>query len=282
MAEIIAELVEQAVAALSPAPDAAAAADRPCAASQRGRRSAALCARGRAAWRAVPRLTCDGRLRRLRELRARWRRAPLPDLVRLVAAELVSEVCSVYAARPGDILELAATEGLNPQAIGRTRLRVGEGIVGLCAATAHGDEPAGRAEPSGLRLSSGDRRGAVRLHARRAGAPRRAHAGRAWRCRTARRATTPTTRWTSWRPWRCCWPRCWRPAARPTAPRRASARTVPRVFAGTTLVAGIAIGPVVLHGSRRPAVRVCWPTTRTRSWRGCTRRRTGCSRGSTS
>ena len=36
---------------------------------------------------------------------------------------------------PGDVLELAATEGLNQAAVGRTRLRVGEGIVGLCAAT---------------------------------------------------------------------------------------------------------------------------------------------------
>ena len=33
------------------------------------------------------------------------------------------------------ILELAATHGLNPAAIGHTRLRVGEGIVGLCAAS---------------------------------------------------------------------------------------------------------------------------------------------------
>ena len=37
--------------------------------------------------------------------------------------------------RPGDMLELAATEGLRPEAVGRTRLRVGEGIVGLVAAT---------------------------------------------------------------------------------------------------------------------------------------------------
>ena len=62
-------------------------------------------------------------LSRLRDLRARAA-APLPELVRLVAAELVSEVCSVYVQRPGDILELAATEGLNPNAIGNTRLRV--------------------------------------------------------------------------------------------------------------------------------------------------------------
>ena len=61
--------------------------------------------------------------------------APLPDLVELVAAELVAEVASVYVRRPGDILELAATCGLNPGSVGRTRLRVGEGIVGLCAAS---------------------------------------------------------------------------------------------------------------------------------------------------
>ena len=73
-------------------------------------------------------------LARLRDLRAHGP-APLSTLVRIVATELVSEVCSVYVQRPGDILELAATEGLNPDAVGRTRLRVGEGIVGLCAAT---------------------------------------------------------------------------------------------------------------------------------------------------
>jgi phosphotransferase system enzyme I (PtsP) len=61
--------------------------------------------------------------------------APLGELARLLAAELVSEVCSIYVMRPGEILELAATHGLNPSAVGRTRLRVGEGIVGLCAAT---------------------------------------------------------------------------------------------------------------------------------------------------
>ncbi len=73
-------------------------------------------------------------LSRLRDLRAHDA-APLSALVRLVGSELVSEVCSVYVQRPGDILELAATEGLNPDAVGSTRLRVGEGIVGLCAAT---------------------------------------------------------------------------------------------------------------------------------------------------
>ena len=72
-------------------------------------------------------------LARLRDLMARGV-TPLPELVRLVAGELVSEVCSIYVSKPGELLELTATEGLRPEAIGRTRLRVGEGIIGLVAA----------------------------------------------------------------------------------------------------------------------------------------------------
>jgi phosphotransferase system enzyme I (PtsP) len=75
-------------------------------------------------------------LARLRSLMARGP-APLSEIARLVASELVAEVCSIYAMKPGDMLELAATEGLRLEAVGRTRLRVGEGIVGLVAATAH-------------------------------------------------------------------------------------------------------------------------------------------------
>jgi phosphotransferase system enzyme I (PtsP) len=72
-------------------------------------------------------------LARLRQLMAVGT-VPLPALVRLVAEELVAEVCSIYVVRPGEILELAVTEGLRPEAVGRARLRVGEGIVGLAAA----------------------------------------------------------------------------------------------------------------------------------------------------
>ena len=61
--------------------------------------------------------------------------ATLAALTQMVAGELVAEVCSVYALRPGDTLELFSTHGLNPDAVGRTRLRVGEGIVGMAAAT---------------------------------------------------------------------------------------------------------------------------------------------------
>ncbi len=60
----------------------------------------------------------------------------LNALAELIAGELVSEVCSVYVMRGGDILELSATIGLRAGSVGRVRLRVGEGLVGLAAATA--------------------------------------------------------------------------------------------------------------------------------------------------
>ncbi|HET9147663.1 MAG TPA: putative PEP-binding protein [Acetobacteraceae bacterium] len=58
----------------------------------------------------------------------------LSELVELIASEMVVEVCSIYVVRPGEILELVATHGLRPESVGRTRLRVGEGIIGLTAA----------------------------------------------------------------------------------------------------------------------------------------------------
>jgi phosphotransferase system enzyme I (PtsP) len=60
----------------------------------------------------------------------------LDRIVRLVAAEMVAEVSSVYIIRAGEVLELFATEGLRPEAVHRTKLRVGEGLVGVIAATA--------------------------------------------------------------------------------------------------------------------------------------------------
>ncbi|MBS0519303.1 MAG: phosphoenolpyruvate--protein phosphotransferase [Proteobacteria bacterium] len=58
----------------------------------------------------------------------------LAEVVRLVANEMVAEVCSIYLLRAGEVLELFATQGLNPSAVHRTRLRVGEGLVGDIAA----------------------------------------------------------------------------------------------------------------------------------------------------
>jgi phosphotransferase system, enzyme I, PtsP len=59
---------------------------------------------------------------------------PLPKLIELVACEMATEVCALYVMRAGEMLELAATWGLRAGAVGQTRLRVGEGIVGLVAA----------------------------------------------------------------------------------------------------------------------------------------------------
>src|SRR6516225_2755178 len=78
-------------------------------------------------------------LKRLRDTMARGGspEETLGEVVRLVANEMVAEVCSIYLLRAGEVLELFATQGLNPSAVHRTRLRVGEGLVGDIAA--HGD-----------------------------------------------------------------------------------------------------------------------------------------------
>jgi phosphotransferase system, enzyme I, PtsP len=60
----------------------------------------------------------------------------LDQVVEIIAADMEAEVCSAYLMRAGDILELSATQGLFPESVHRTRLRVGEGLVGVIAATA--------------------------------------------------------------------------------------------------------------------------------------------------
>lgn len=77
-------------------------------------------------------------LRRLRDVMAGQGTAQerLNTIVRVIAADMVAEVCSCYLMRAGEVLELFATEGLRPEAVHRTRLRVGEGLVGVIAASA--------------------------------------------------------------------------------------------------------------------------------------------------
>ncbi len=60
----------------------------------------------------------------------------LQTIVGLIASNMIAEVCSCYLMRAGDVLELFATQGLNKEAVHRTRLRVGEGLVGDIAAHA--------------------------------------------------------------------------------------------------------------------------------------------------
>jgi phosphotransferase system enzyme I (PtsP) len=77
-------------------------------------------------------------LRRLREIMAERQsaQARLDKLVSVIASNMVAEVCSIYLRRAGGVLELFATEGLNRDAVHRTRLKPGEGLVGLVAQTA--------------------------------------------------------------------------------------------------------------------------------------------------
>jgi phosphotransferase system enzyme I (PtsP) len=92
-------------------------------------------------------------LRRLREIMAEPSSAQtrLDRLVSVIAANMVAEVCSIYLRRAGNALELFATEGLNRAAVHRTRMRSGEGLVGLVAETA---EPINLSEaPSHPRFS---------------------------------------------------------------------------------------------------------------------------------
>jgi len=56
--------------------------------------------------------------------------ARLDKIVSLIAANMVAEVCSIYFIKDGGWLELYATEGLNKDAVHRTRLKMGEGIIG--------------------------------------------------------------------------------------------------------------------------------------------------------
>ena len=76
-------------------------------------------------------------LNRIRQVMAKPGAAQLRlnELVKVIATEMVAEVCSVYVMRAGELLELFATEGLNPTAVHQTRLRIGEGLVGTVAAT---------------------------------------------------------------------------------------------------------------------------------------------------
>ncbi len=74
-------------------------------------------------------------LARLRDIMAGGGRVQerLDQIVRAIANDLVAEVCSVYILRTGDVLELFANVGLLPEAVHRTRLRLGEGLIGVIA-----------------------------------------------------------------------------------------------------------------------------------------------------
>ena len=74
-------------------------------------------------------------LRSLREIMASKESAQdrLNMIVSVIAANMVAEVSSIYLRRPDGVLVLYATEGLHRAAVHQTRLKRGEGLVGLIA-----------------------------------------------------------------------------------------------------------------------------------------------------
>ncbi len=77
-------------------------------------------------------------LKRLRELMQEplEPQERLDRIVRDIASNMVAEVCSLYVLRSDSILELYATEGLNPTAVHLAQLHLGQGLVGTIAASA--------------------------------------------------------------------------------------------------------------------------------------------------
>jgi phosphotransferase system enzyme I (PtsP) len=74
-------------------------------------------------------------LRRLRDTLASKAggQARLDRIVQLIAESLRTDVCSIYLFRDSETLELCATQGLRPESVHKTRLRLGEGLVGRVA-----------------------------------------------------------------------------------------------------------------------------------------------------
>jgi phosphotransferase system enzyme I (PtsP) len=61
----------------------------------------------------------------------------LDRITQIIAESMECEVCSIYLFRDDETLELCATQGLNPESVHQTRMRLGEGLVGRVAKTSH-------------------------------------------------------------------------------------------------------------------------------------------------
>lgn len=76
----------------------------------------------------------------------------LDRIVEIIASSMQTEVCSIYLFRDAETLELCATEGLNPDAVHQTRMRVGEGLVGRVAKLARAINTADAPQTRGFRF----------------------------------------------------------------------------------------------------------------------------------
>ena len=59
--------------------------------------------------------------------------AKLDSIVKVIAANMIAEVSSIYVRLPDGSLELFATKGLKREAVHQLRMGSGEGLVGLIA-----------------------------------------------------------------------------------------------------------------------------------------------------
>jgi phosphotransferase system enzyme I (PtsP) len=75
----------------------------------------------------------------------------LDRITHLIADSMGTEVCSIYLLRDADTLELCATEGLAPESVHVTRMRMGEGLVGRVASRAHAINTANAPAEPGFR-----------------------------------------------------------------------------------------------------------------------------------
>lgn len=76
----------------------------------------------------------------------------LDRITSLIADSMGTEVCSIYLFRDAETLELCATEGLNPEAVHKTRMKLGEGLVGRVARTASAVNTADAPNEKGFRF----------------------------------------------------------------------------------------------------------------------------------
>ncbi|MEP2783706.1 MAG: phosphoenolpyruvate--protein phosphotransferase [Pseudoruegeria sp.] len=78
--------------------------------------------------------------------------ARLDRITHLIADSIQTEVCSIYLFRDSETLELCATEGLNPEAVHKTRMRLGEGLVGRVAKSSRVVNTANAPQEPGFRF----------------------------------------------------------------------------------------------------------------------------------
>ena len=104
----------------------------------------------------------------------------LTNIVRLIRRRFETDVCSLYLLETDRTrLVLAATIGLRAESVGRIRMHISEGLVGLVAAGAEAAGLPGRDDAPPVQVLPGVRRGPLPFVPRRAGDRSRPSARRA-------------------------------------------------------------------------------------------------------